>query len=109
MVKRLGVVKRLNPSVAKAAKPVPKVVIYATAWCPYCIRARRLLNDKGIDYTEIRVDLEPEQRAIMINKSRRRTVPQIFIDDQSIGGYDDLVRLERARELDTLLGLTKHK
>jgi glutaredoxin 3 len=87
------------------AKALPKVVIYATAWCPYCIRARRLLDDKGIDYTGIRVDLEPEQRTIMIDKSRCRTVPQIFIDDQPIGGYDDLVRLERARELDTLLGL----
>jgi glutaredoxin 3 len=84
---------------------VPKVVIYATAWCPYCIRARRLLDSKGIDYAEIRVDLEPQQRAIMIDKSHRRTVPQIFIDDQPIGGYDDLVRLERTRKLDTLLGL----
>lgn len=84
-----------------------KVIIYATAWCPYCIRARRLLDSKGINYTEIRIDLEPEQRAIMIEKSRRRTVPQIFIDDQPIGGYDDLARLERARELDTLLGLAR--
>ncbi|ADE13246.1 glutaredoxin 3 [Nitrosococcus halophilus Nc 4] len=84
---------------------MPKVVMYTTAWCPYCIGARRLLDDKGIGYKEIRVDLEPEQRAIMIDRSRRRTVPQIFIDDQSIGGFDDLVRLDRARELDTLLGL----
>jgi glutaredoxin 3 len=91
-----------EPSVAKI---VPKVVIYATAWCPYCIKARSLLEGKGIDYTEIRVDLEPEQRAIMFDKSGYRTVPQIFIGDQPIGGYDDLVRLERARELDTLLGL----
>ncbi|QBQ53762.1 glutaredoxin 3 [Nitrosococcus wardiae] len=84
---------------------MPKVVMYTTAWCPYCIGARRLLDDKGVDYKEIRVDLEPEQRAIMIARSRRRTVPQIFIDDQSIGGFDDLVRLEQARELNTLLGL----
>ncbi|ABA56575.1 glutaredoxin 3 [Nitrosococcus oceani] len=84
---------------------MPKVVMYATLWCPYCIGARRLLDSKGIDYTEIRVDLEPEQRAVMINKSHRRTVPQIFINDQPIGGYDELAQLERARELDVLLGL----
>lgn len=64
-----------------------------------------MLDDKGVDYAEIRVDLEPEQRAIMISKSCRRTVPQIFIDDRPIGGYDDLAQLERSRELDTLLGL----
>lgn len=84
---------------------MPKVVIYATAWCPYCIGARRLLDEKGVNYVEIRVDLKPEQRAIMINKSRRRTVPQVFIDDRPIGGYDDLARLDRAGELDILLGL----
>lgn len=84
---------------------MPKVVVYATAWCPYCIGARRLLDSKGVDYTEIRVDLKPEQRAIMTNKSHRRTVPQIFIDDRPIGGYDDLARLEQTGELDILLRL----
>ncbi|ADJ27022.1 glutaredoxin 3 [Nitrosococcus watsonii] len=84
---------------------MPKVEMYATLRCPYCIGARRLLDSKGIDYTEIRVDLEPEQRAIMINKSHRRTVPQIFINDQPIGGYDELAQLEQTRELDVLLGL----
>jgi glutaredoxin 3 len=84
---------------------MPKVVMYATARCPYCIRARQLLDRKGIHYAEIRVDLVPAQRAAMIRKSRRQTVPQIFINEQPVGGYDDLVRLERTRELDTLLGL----
>nr|WP_096527679.1 glutaredoxin 3 [Candidatus Nitrosoglobus terrae] len=79
--------------------------MYATAHCPYCIRARSLLTSKGIDYTEIRVDLEPEQRAIMINKSGHRTVPQIFINDQPIGGCDDLMILDREGDLDRLLGL----
>jgi glutaredoxin 3 len=82
-----------------------KVVMYATARCPYCIRARDLLARKGIHYREIRVDLEPEQRAVMARRSRRHTVPQIFINGRSIGGYEDLVRLERSRQLDRLLGL----
>jgi glutaredoxin 3 len=85
---------------------VSEVVIYTTAWCPYCIRTRHLLDKKGINYTEIRVDLEPQQRAVMIRRSRRHTVPQIFINEQPVGGYEDLIRLERTRALDMLLDLT---
>jgi len=66
------------------------VVIYTTVTCPYCVRAKQLLQSKGLTYTEIRVDLDDTALNKMISLSKRRTVPQIFIDDQHIGGYDDL-------------------
>ena len=67
-----------------------KVRIYTTASCPYCIRAKHLLQDKGLEYTEIRVDLDDTERDKMISLSGRRTVPQIFMDGNHIGGFDDL-------------------
>jgi glutaredoxin 3 len=83
-----------------------EVVMYSTAWCPYCDRARALLKRKGVSYTEIKVDEEPEQRAAMLQRSGgRRSVPQIFIGTRHIGGYDDMYALDRAGELDSLLGL----
>ncbi|MFZ4076920.1 MAG: glutaredoxin 3 [Legionellaceae bacterium] len=66
------------------------ILIYTTKTCPYCVMAKKLLEQRGLAYTEIRVDLDEAQREIMIERSQRRTVPQIFIDEQSIGGYDDL-------------------
>ncbi len=81
-----------------------KVVMYSTAVCPYCINAERLLLRKGVTEIEkIRVDLDPEQRAIMEQRSNRRTVPQIFIDDRHIGGFDDMVELDQAGGLMPLL------
>jgi len=81
-----------------------KVVMYSTAVCPYCIQAERLLKAKGVDAIEkIRVDLQPEQRDLMIEKTGRRTVPQIFIGDTHVGGFDDLSALDRAGGLDPLL------
>lgn len=78
--------------------------MYTTEWCPYCRRAERLLQSKGVeDIERIRVDLEPERREEMALKSGRRTVPQIWIADRHIGGYDDLAALDRAGELDALL------
>ncbi len=65
-------------------------LIYTTATCPYCVQAKRLLQERGYTYTEIRVDLDDAEREKMIARSGRRTVPQIFIDDQHIGGFDDL-------------------
>ena len=82
----------------------PEVVMYSTAWCGYCQRARGLLQRKGVQVREIKVDEEPGQRDVMINKSGgRRTVPQIFIGERHVGGYDDLAALDRAGELDKLL------
>ena len=81
----------------------PKVQMYATAWCPYCERARELLKSKNVDFEEIDVDARPEARAEMVARSGRRTVPQIFIGDRHIGGSDDLFELEAAHGLDPLL------
>lgn len=83
---------------------MPRIVMYTTMICPYCHRAKHLLQRKGVDYEEIRVDLEHEQMAIMMKRSRRHTVPQIFIDDLHVGGFDDLARLDARGELDPLLG-----
>lgn len=80
-----------------------KVEIYTTLVCPYCVQAKRLFDSKGVDYEEIRIDLDPAKRLFMMEKSGRRTVPQIFIDEASIGGCDDLYALERAGRLDPLL------
>ncbi|MBL8308791.1 MAG: glutaredoxin 3 [Burkholderiales bacterium] len=81
-----------------------KVVMYSTAVCPYCIQAERLLKAKGVDTIDkIRVDLQPEQRDLMIEKTGRRTVPQIFIGEVHVGGFDDLSALDRAGGLDPLL------
>ena len=80
------------------------VLMYSTAVCPYCIMAERLLKAKGVENIEkIRVDLEPEQRAEMMQKTGRRTVPQIYIGDTHVGGFDDLSALDRQGKLDGLL------
>ena len=80
------------------------IIIYSKKNCPYCERAKQLLTHKEQQYTEIAVDKNPEQLKIMIEKSNgRRTVPQIFINDQHIGGYDDLAALEQAGKLNQLL------
>lgn len=81
------------------------VTMYATAVCPYCIQAERLLRAKGVeDIAKVRVDLDPARRAEMMDKTGRRTVPQIYIGSTHVGGYDDLVALDRAGKLDPLLG-----
>ncbi len=79
------------------------VEVYSTAQCPYCIMAKQLLERKGVSYQEVRVDLNPAKRQEMMQKSRKRTVPQIFINGEAIGGYTDLVALERAKKLDSRL------
>jgi glutaredoxin 3 len=83
---------------------VPKVVMYATAWCPYCARARSLLAQKHVAVEEIDVEAAPEARAEMLARSGRRTVPQIFIGEAHVGGCDDLLALEAAGRLDPMLG-----
>lgn len=81
-----------------------KVSMYSTGVCPYCLRAERLLHAKGVaDITKIRVDLEPEKRAEMMERTGRRTVPQIYIGATHVGGYDDLAALDHAGKLDELL------
>ena len=82
------------------------IVMYTTAVCPYCINAERLLLAKGVkEINKIRVDLQPEQRIVMMQKTGRRTVPQIYIDEQHVGGFDELRALDRAGALDPLLAV----
>lgn len=81
-----------------------KVRMYTSAVCPYCQMAERLLQQKGVsDIEKIRVDLDPTQREAMMELTGRRTVPQIFVGDTHVGGYDDLSALDRAGKLDVLL------
>ncbi|MCW8399748.1 glutaredoxin 3 [Legionella sp. PATHC038] len=80
-----------------------EVIIYSTGYCPYCVRAKELLQQKQVSFTEIRVDVQPELRDEMISKSGRRTVPQIFINGQHVGGCDDLYALDAQGKLDKLL------
>ena len=82
---------------------VPKIVMYATGWCPYCHMAERLLRRKGVEFETIRVDLEPHRRIEMMERTQQRTVPQIYVDDYHVGGYDDLSELDRQGRLDALL------
>nr|WP_313901399.1 glutaredoxin 3 [Methylomonas koyamae] len=82
---------------------MPEIIIYTTKICPYCTMAKRLLERKGAGYTEINVDAEPGLREQMIEKTQRRTVPQIFIGNRHIGGFDDLQALDKNQELDPLL------
>jgi glutaredoxin 3 len=81
-----------------------KVLMYSTAVCPYCVRAEQLLTRKGVTEIEkVRVDLEPARREEMMQKTGRRTVPQIYIGDTHVGGCDDLYELEHQGKLDSLL------
>lgn len=82
----------------------PDVVMYSTDWCGYCQRARNLLERKGVAFREIKIDEDPKQRELMLQKSGgRRTVPQIFIGERHVGGYDELAALERSGQLDVWL------
>lgn len=80
-----------------------EIIIYSTRICPYCMAAKRLLQQKGLDYKEIMIDQDMDQRALMMEKSGRTSVPQIFINDQHVGGFDDLNALNRSGKLDQML------
>lgn len=82
-----------------------QVLMYATATCPFCTAARNLLRDKGVTWTEIAVDADSGKREEMIERSGQRTVPQIFIGDEHVGGFDDLDALDQEGALDRMLGL----
>ena len=82
----------------------PHVLMYSTAVCPYCVRAEQLLRARGVaEIEKVRVDLDPERRAEMMEKTSRRTVPQIFIGETHVGGCDDLIALDQAGKLLPLL------
>lgn len=80
------------------------VLMYCTAICPYCVRAEHLLKQRGVSQIEkVRIDLDPSQRELMMSRTQRRTVPQIYIGDTHVGGYDDLAALDKAGGLISLL------
>lgn len=96
--------KSVGKSVGESGgESVSDIVMYSTDWCGYCQRARNLLERKGAAYREIKVDETPNARSEMMERSGRRSVPQIFIGEHHVGGYDDLAALDRAGELDKLL------
>lgn len=82
---------------------MPEIIIYTENSCGYCVMAKRLLERKGANYTEINIDSKPGLRQEIMEKTKRRTVPQIFIGEQHIGGFDDLYALDQQRLLDPLL------
>jgi glutaredoxin 3 len=84
---------------------MPEILIYTAHLCPYCVMAKRLLDKKGAAYTEINVDAQTGLREAMMRKTKRRTVPQIYIGDLHVGGFDDLYALEQQKKLDALLEL----
>ena len=82
---------------------MPNVLMYTTAICPYCVAAKNFLKQKGASWTEVRIDLDAERRREMLDRAKRTSVPQIFIDDLHLGGFDDRVALARAGTLAPLL------
>ncbi len=87
----------------KTKEEMSKVEIYTTRYCPYCIRAKHLLNKKNVEYIEYAVDDDRTLREEMEQRSKRTSVPQIFIDDHHVGGFDDMLILDMNDELDALL------
>jgi len=81
----------------------PAVTIYSSASCAYCVAAKNFLNSKGIGWNEVRIDMDPAERQKMVALAKRTSVPQIFIGDTHVGGYDDLMALHRAGKLEPLL------
>lgn len=79
------------------------VLMYTTAICPYCVAAKNFLKQRGVGWTEVRVDLDAERRREMLDRARRTSVPQIFVGDTHVGGFDDLVALDRAGKFALLL------
>ena len=85
------------------ANAQPEIRIYSTAVCPYCVAAKNFLKSQGRTWTEIRVDLDPAERERMVALARRTSVPQIFVGDVHVGGYDDMMALHREGKLEPLL------
>ena len=82
---------------------MPEAIMYTTAVCPYCVAAKNFLKSRGVAYTEVRVDTDPAARTLMMQQTRRSSVPQIFINGTHVGGYDELVALDRSGGLQRLL------
>jgi len=81
----------------------PVITLYSTAICPYCVAAKNFLKSKGLSWTEVRIDTAPGEREKMVERTRRTSVPQIFVGDHHVGGYDDMMALHRAGKFEPLL------
>lgn len=81
----------------------PPITLYTSAICAYCVAAKNFLKGRGLEWNELRIDLDPEERARMVERTGRTSVPQIFICDAHVGGYDDMMAMHRAGQLDPLL------
>lgn len=81
----------------------PPITLYTSAICGYCVAAKNFLRSKGLEWTEVRIDTDPAAREKMLAQARRSSVPQIFIGDTHVGGYDDMMALHRAGKLESLL------
>ena len=79
------------------------ILIYSSAICPYCVAAKNFLKSKGLDYREVRIDLDASARKEMLDRSKRMSVPQIFVNGTHVGGFDDMVALDRAGNFSPLL------
>lgn len=85
------------------ASQAPPITLYTSAMCGYCVAAKNFLKSRGLSWNEVRIDLDPDERERMVSRARRTTVPQIFIGETHVGGYDDLMALQRAGKLEALL------
>src|SRR5690606_38418111 len=93
-----------NPSPGAAAPGgSPAITVYTSAMCGYCVAAKNFLKSRGLDWDEVRVDLDPAERTRLVERTGRTTVPQIFVGDVHVGGYDDMMALHRAGKLEPLL------
>ena len=93
----------MSQDVASNPGGTPPITIYSTAICPYCVAAKNFLKSKGQSWTEVRIDLDPVEREKMIAKAQRTSVPQIFVGEVHVGGYDDMMALHREGKLEPLL------
>ncbi|MDQ3288513.1 MAG: glutaredoxin 3 [Pseudomonadota bacterium] len=84
-------------------RQAPEITLYTSAICPYCVAAKNFLTSKGQSWTEVRIDKDPAERERMVARAKRTSVPQIFIGDTHVGGYDDMIALHRAGGLEPLL------
>ncbi|MDQ3268683.1 MAG: glutaredoxin 3 [Pseudomonadota bacterium] len=84
-------------------RQAPEITLYTSAICPYCVAAKNFLQSKGQSWTEVRIDQDPEERERMVARAKRTSVPQIFIGETHIGGYDDMIALHRKGGLEPLL------
>ena len=93
----------LFPETALSDTSAPTITLYSSAICPYCVAAKNFLKSKGLAWTEVRIDTDPAAREAMMAKARRTSVPQIFVGETHVGGYDDMMALHRAGKFEPLL------